>query len=44
MLLAIRSPPPRRVPTRPSRAAKARRVADKRARGDAKAQRRRPSD
>lgn len=44
MLLAIRSPPPRRVPTRPSRAAKARRVAEKRARGEAKAQRRRASD
>lgn len=44
MLLAIRTPPRRRVPTRPSRAAKARRVAEKRARGDAKAQRRRPSD
>jgi len=42
MLLAVRTPPRRRVPTRPSRAAKARRVADKRARGDAKAQRRRP--
>jgi len=41
MLLAIRTPPPRRVPTRPSRAAKARRVAEKRARGEAKAQRRR---
>jgi ribosome-associated protein len=40
MLLAIRAPPPRRVPTRPSRAAKARRVAEKRARGEAKAQRR----
>jgi len=44
LLLAIRTPPPRRVPTRPSRAAKARRLADKRARGDAKAQRRRPRD
>jgi len=44
MLLAIRTPPRRRVPTRPSRSAKARRVADKRARGDAKAQRRRPLD
>lgn len=44
MLLAIRVPPRRRVPTRPSRAAKARRVADKRARGEAKAQRRRSSD
>jgi ribosome-associated protein len=44
MLLAIRSPPRRRVPTRPSRAAKARRVAQKRARGEAKAQRRHGSD
>lgn len=42
MLLAIRVPPRRRVATRPSRAAKARRVADKRARSEAKAQRRRP--
>jgi ribosome-associated protein len=44
LLLAIRTPPPRRVPTRPSRAAKARRLADKRARGEAKAQRRRSRD
>jgi ribosome-associated protein len=44
MLLTIRTPPPRRVETRPSRRAKARRVADKRARSDTKAQRRRPSD
>jgi ribosome-associated protein len=44
MLLAIRAPPRRRVPTRPSRAAKARRLAQKRARGEAKAQRRRPLD
>ena len=44
MLLAIRSPPRRRVATRPSRAAKARRLSDKRARGEAKAQRRRPSE
>ena len=44
MLLAIRTPPPRRVATRPSRRAKARRVADKRARSDTKAQRRRPAD
>jgi ribosome-associated protein len=44
MLLAIRSPPRRRVATRPSRAAKARRLSDKRARGEAKAQRRRPDE
>jgi ribosome-associated protein len=44
MLLAIRSPPRRRVPTRPSRAAKARRLSDKRARGETKSQRRRPRD
>jgi ribosome-associated protein len=44
MLLTIRTPPPRRVETRPSRRAKARRVADKRARSDTKARRRRPSD
>lgn len=44
MLLAIRTPPRRRVATRPSRAAKARRVADKRARGEAKARRQRPLD
>ncbi len=44
MLLAIRMPPRRRVPTRPSRAAKARRMADKRARGEAKARRRRPEE
>jgi ribosome-associated protein len=44
MLLAIRMPPRRRVPTRPSRAAKARRVAEKRQRSEAKAQRRRPLD
>ena len=44
MLLAVRVPPRRRVPTRPSRAAKARRVADKRARGEAKARRQRPAD
>jgi ribosome-associated protein len=44
MLLAIRTPPRRRVATRPSRSAKARRLSEKRARGDAKAQRRRPSD
>ena len=44
LLLAIRTPPPRRVPTRPSRAAKARRLSEKRARGEAKAQRRRPRD
>ena len=44
MLLAIRTPPRRRVPTRPSRAAKARRVADKRARSEAKTRRRRPDD
>jgi len=44
MLLAVRVPPRRRVPTRPSRAAKARRVADKRARGEAKARRQRPGE
>jgi ribosome-associated protein len=42
MLLAIRTPPRRRVATRPSRAAKARRVADKRARSDTKSRRQRP--
>ena len=42
MLLSVRRAPPRRVATRPSRAAKRRRVADKRARGDAKRERRRP--
>jgi len=36
MLLGIRFAPKRRVATRPSRAAKKRRVADKRARGDIK--------
>jgi ribosome-associated protein len=36
MLLAVRFPPARRVPTRPSRAAKRRRVDAKRARGDTK--------
>jgi ribosome-associated protein len=44
MLLAVRTPPRRRVATRPSRSAKARRLSEKRARGEAKAQRRRPSD
>lgn len=44
MLLAIRTPPRRRVATRPTRSAKARRLSEKRARGEAKAQRRRPSD
>jgi ribosome-associated protein len=42
MLLGIRHPPKRRVPTRPSRASKARRMADKRARGDVKSARRKP--
>lgn len=42
MLLGIRQPPKRRVPTRPSRASKARRMADKRARGDVKSARRKP--
>lgn len=42
MLLGIRYPPKRRVPTRPSRASKARRMADKRARGDVKSARRKP--
>jgi ribosome-associated protein len=44
MLLAIRTPPRRRVATRPSRASKARRLADKRARGEAKQRRRGPGD
>jgi ribosome-associated protein len=44
MLLAIRIPPRRRVATRPTRAAKARRLSAKRARGEAKAQRRRSVD
>ena len=42
MLLSIRFPPKRRVATRPSRASKARRVADKRSRGDVKSRRRTP--
>ena len=45
MLLSVRFAPKRRVPTRPSRAAKQRRVADKRARADTKRARNgRPSD
>jgi ribosome-associated protein len=40
MLLSVRFAPARRVPTRPSRAAKQRRVASKRAHGDAKRARR----
>ena len=44
MLLAVRFAPRRRVPTRPSRAAKKRRLADKRARGDTKRARRAPAD
>jgi ribosome-associated protein len=40
MLLSVRFAPKRRVPTRPSRAAKRRRVADKRARADTKRARR----
>jgi ribosome-associated protein len=43
MLLAIRQPPRPRVATRPSRSAKARRVADKRARSDIKQRRRKPA-
>jgi ribosome-associated protein len=43
MLLGIRFPPKRRVATRPSRASKARRVADKRSRSDVKSQRRKPA-
>jgi ribosome-associated protein len=39
---ALRPPPPRRRPTRPSRAAKARRLAAKRARAETKRLRRRP--
>lgn len=39
MIRSIWSPPPPRVKTAPSRAAKKRRVADKRARGDLKRQR-----
>lgn len=42
MLLGIRHPPKPRVATRPSRAAKARRMADKRARGEVKSRRRSP--
>lgn len=42
MLLGIRTPPKPRVPTRPGRAAKARRMAEKRARGEVKSQRRKP--
>ncbi|MEY2936207.1 MAG: hypothetical protein RL033_6956 [Pseudomonadota bacterium] len=44
MLLSVRFAPARRVPTRPSRAAKRRRVVAKRARGDTKRDRRRPDD
>jgi len=44
MLLTIRTPPRRRVATRPSRAAKARRLSDKRARAESKERRRRPSE
>jgi ribosome-associated protein len=44
MLLAIRTPPRRRLPTRPSRSSKARRLSDKRARGEAKQRRRVPGD
>jgi ribosome-associated protein len=43
MINAIRLPPKPRVATRPSRRAKARRVADKRARAEVK-RRRRPDD
>jgi len=43
MLLSVRFAPPRRVPTRPSRAAKKRRVAAKRARGETKRARRGPA-
>lgn len=43
MLLSIRFPPKRRVPTRPSRASKARRVSDKRARSDTKTHRKKPA-
>src|SRR5881394_3713183 len=42
MLLGVRFPPPRRVATRPTRAAKKRRVADKRARSTLKERRRKP--
>jgi ribosome-associated protein len=42
MLLSVRRAPPRRVPTRPSRAAKRRRMDAKRARGDTKRERRGP--
>jgi ribosome-associated protein len=44
MLLSIRFPPKPRRATRPTRASKVRRVADKRARSDVKRQRRRPGD
>lgn len=44
MLLSVRFAPARRVPTRPSRAAKKRRVVAKRARGDTKRERRRPDE
>jgi ribosome-associated protein len=44
MLRSVRFAPTRRVPTRPSRAAKKRRVAAKRARGDTKRERRKPAD
>jgi ribosome-associated protein len=43
MLLSVRFAPKRRVPTRPSRSAKKRRMADKRARGDTKRERRGPA-
>ncbi|HEU4578176.1 MAG TPA: alternative ribosome rescue aminoacyl-tRNA hydrolase ArfB [Polyangiaceae bacterium] len=44
MLLSVRRAPPRRVPTRPSRAAKQRRLTAKRARGDTKRERRARGD
>jgi len=43
MLLSVRFAPKRRVPTRPSRSAKKRRMADKRARGETKRERRGPA-
>jgi ribosome-associated protein len=44
MLLSVRFAPVRRVPTRPSRGAKKRRLADKRARSDTKRARSKPGD
>ena len=41
---AMRPPPPRRVPTKPSKASRQRRLSQKKRRGEAKRLRRRPED